>query len=57
MNCSNLREKAFVDLIKNITKDIYEINHEANHHVMWDVIKTSVKEESIKYGTEKEKNL
>ena len=55
MNCSHLREKAYVDLIRNAVKYTYEINHEANAHVMWDVIKTAVCGESIKYGTKKKK--
>ena len=36
---------------------VIEINHEANPHVMWDVIKTAVRGESIKYGTKKKKSI
>ena len=55
MNSSHLREKAYVYLIKNTIKDTYEIYHESNPRVMWDVIKTAVRGESIKNGTKKKK--
>ena len=57
MNCSHLREKTYVDLIKSTITDTYEINHEANPHVKWDVIKTAVRGESIKYGPKKKKSI
>ena len=55
MNCSHLREKEYVDLIKNTIKTTNEINREANPHVLWDVIKMAVRGESIKYGSKRKK--
>ena len=57
MNCSHLREKEYVYLIKNTIKTTNEINHEANPHVLWDVIKMAVRGESIKYGSKRKKSI
>ena len=59
MNCSHLREKEYVDLIKNTIKTTNEINHEANPHVLWDVIKMAVRGESTDecYGSKRKKSI
>ena len=57
MNCSHLREKGYVYLIKNTIKTTNEINHEANPHVLWDVIKMAVRGESINYGSKRKKSI
>ena len=51
LNCSHLKEIGYVNLIKSVIKSICEINVNATLDILWDVVKTVVRGESIKYGS------
>ena len=57
LNCSLLSDINYVKKIKETIKETAEINKEANPNILWDVIKMSIRGESIKYGTFKKKIL
>ena len=57
LNCSLLSDLDYVKKIKEVIKDISELNKNANPNTLWDVIKLSVKGESIKYGSFKKKEI
>ena len=48
---SHLKEIGYVNLIKSVIKSTCEINVNATPDILWDVVKTVVRGESIKYGS------
>ena len=57
LNCSLLSDINYVRKIKDTIKQTADINKEANPNILWDVLKMSIRGESIKYGTFKKKKL
>ena len=50
LNCSHLKEIGYVNLIKSVIKSTCEINVNATPDILWDVVTTVFRGESLKYG-------
>ena len=56
LNNSVILDKEYQDKIKQAIDEIVEINKEANPNVLWQIIKGTIRNESIKYTSYKNKN-
>ncbi|MCW4346095.1 MAG: reverse transcriptase domain-containing protein, partial [Candidatus Thiodiazotropha endolucinida] len=57
LNNSILIETNYQDIIKKKINEIAEINKDANPNTLWELIKGTVRNETIKYTTKKKKDL
>ena len=55
LNCSHLKDIEYINRVKLTIQNVCETNRDANPNIQWDVIKTAVRGESIKYGAQKKK--
>ena len=55
LNCSHLKDIEYINRVKLTIQNVCETNRDANPNLLWDVIKTAVRGESIKYGAQKKK--
>ena len=51
LNCSHLKDLDYVKLMKETITDTINMNKNANPNLLWDVVKMTVRGESIKYGS------
>ncbi len=54
-NCSLLHDTEYVNMIKNTIRETVEMNREANHQLLWDVVKDQVRGDTIRYSSVKKK--
>ena len=55
LNNSFLLEKQYQEIIKKSITEITSINENANPNTLWELVKGSIRNESIKYGSRKKK--
>ena len=51
LNCSHLKNLDYVKLMKETITDTINMNKNANPNLLWDLVKMTVRGESIKYGS------
>ena len=49
-------ENDYQDIIKTSIQEIVEINKDANDNVLWQIIKGTIRNETIKYTSKKKKD-
>ena len=55
LNNSFLLEKQYQEIIKKSITEITSINENANPNTLWEMVKGTIRNESIKYGSRKKK--
>ena len=55
LNNSFLLDKEYQEIIKNSITEITLINEDANPNTLWELVKGTIRNESIKYGSKKKK--
>ena len=55
LNNSFLLDKVYQEIIKNSITEITSINEDANPNTLWEFVKGTIRNESIKYGSKKKK--
>ena len=56
LNNSLLLDDKYQTCIKRVINDIVQINQGANPNTLWEIIKGSIRNETIKYASMKKKN-